>query len=130
MKLLFRAFASIYQMFNASSRTNDIPYFRTLATIIGLLMLHLFQLTLIFNLKSDYFMPWKNGDSKDLMYLKGMGSIFFLAGILSLLFRRKKIEAIYVSEVQIRRTRTIIIWYFIASMIGLFALLLQKKGIH
>ena len=129
MNLVYKVFAIVYKTYD--DKGNHSPYFDTVLTFVFLLFLHLVQIGLLFNLPSDCIMPWSSRESKGLQWLKA--SIYFCVPILfaALLFKKKRIERVPVSDDQIYKARTIIPIYIALSLILLFILLVRhgvRKG--
>jgi hypothetical protein len=74
MNFVYKVFAIVYRTYE--DKGNHSPYFDTILTFIFLLFLHLVHIGLLFNLPSDYIMPWSSQESKGLQWLKA--SMYFL----------------------------------------------------
>ena len=106
----------------------DIPHFRTITTIVMILFLHIVHIGLIFNLPSDYIMPWNSKANKSSQWL--YASLYFggFIALIALIFRKKKLDSINVTQKQIDRSRIIIPVYLVVCLILLVALLV-KSGV-
>lgn len=119
------ASATIYRLYEKQLR--GIPHFRMLGTFVLLFIFHLTHIALILNLPSDWIFPWSSESTKLIQWLNGAVYVGFLFCIAQLIFPRKKIENIEVSEKSIRRAKIILPVYLVLSLL-LMAALLVKKG--
>jgi hypothetical protein len=129
MNFVYKVFAIVYRTYE--DKGNHSPYFDTILTFIFLLFLHLVHIGLLFNLPSDYIMPWSSQESKGLQWLKA--SMYFLVPILlaAFVFKKKRIEKVPVSDDQIYKGRKTLPVYIALSIILLFILLVRhgvRKG--
>ena len=123
MNFLYRLIAIIYRTYD--DRGMDIPHFRTLVTIIAILFLHLVQIGLLFTYPSNHVMPWSSNDSKGMQWIKS--ALYFLIPILllTLIFNKKKLDTIPVTDSQINRGRIILPLYLIVSFASFICLLIR-----
>jgi hypothetical protein len=128
MTYFHRQFAKVYWFYNSSEKTKDVPYMRTLFTILLLGILQFFQIVLLFELNSTELLPWASTDNKAIQYLKGMVALAILTTLLSLIFRKKDIVKITVTDDQIDSTKRFLLWYFILSLFFLSLLFFMYKG--
>ena len=129
MKFIYTIPAIIYRTYD--DRGLDIPHFRAIVTIIFLLFMYAVCVGLLFNIPSHYIIPWSSQESKNSQWLKAL--IYFLIPItlLSIVFNKKKLDDVVVTENQIYNGRKILPVYLVASIILLMLLLLRhgvRKG--
>ena len=130
MNLIFKVFAIIYRTFD--DRGLDSPYFRALVMVVFLFFIHLVSIGLLFNLPSGYIMPWNSQFSKWIQWLFALIYFGTLMTFSFLVFNKKKVDKIPVSEGEIETGRRILPIYITLSMIFLFILLVRhgvKKGL-
>jgi hypothetical protein len=127
MNLFIKIASIIYQTYD--DRGVNIPYFRTIMTIVLLLFLHAVQIGLLFDLPSDYIMPWSSKSNKPLQWL--YGSVYFgvLLTLILVIFRKDKLQRVDVNERQIKKCKLILPIYFTLCIFLLFFLLI-KSGIE
>jgi hypothetical protein len=129
MNFVYKVFAIVYRTYE--DKGNHSPYFDTILTVVFLLYLHVVHIGLLFNLPSDYIMPWSSQESKGLQWLKA--SVYFSIPILTiaLAFKKRRIEKVPISNDQIYKGRKALPVYFAVSIILLFVLLVRhgvRKG--
>ncbi|WP_133054805.1 hypothetical protein [Niastella populi] len=92
-------------------------------------MLHLTHIGLIFDIPSYWVFPWSSESTKTIQWLNGgvYFGILFIMG--HLVFNRKKIDAIEVSEKSINRAKIVLPVYFVLSIL-LMGVLLIKRAIE
>jgi hypothetical protein len=126
MKRIFYIAATIYRLYEKQG--TGISHFRMIATVILLLMLHLTYIGLIFDLPSHWVFPWSSESTTAIQWLNGGVYFGFLFIIGHLIFSRKKIDAIAVSEKSINRAKIVLPVYFVLSIL-VMGVLLIKRGI-
>jgi hypothetical protein len=127
MSYLFKFVAIIYKSYD--DRGVDIPHFRALVTIIFALFLTIVNVGLLFDIPSDYIMPWSSTDSKGGQYLKATAFFLFPIILIGIVFTPGKLDKIPVSERQLTYGRSIVPIYLFLSNV-LLAILLVRHGIN
>jgi len=130
MNLIFKVFAIIYRTFD--DRGLDSPYFRALIMVVFLFFIHLVSFGLLFNIPSGYIMPWNSQFSKGIQWLFAIIYFGTLMTFIFLVFNKKKVDKIAISDDEIQTGRRILPIYITLSMIFLFILLVRhgvKKGL-
>jgi hypothetical protein len=127
MRYLNYLLAVIYKSYD--DRGVDIPYFRTCMTVILSLFFHTLQIGLIFNLPSEYIMPWSSNSPKSSQWLSGFLFIGFLILLFLLIFKKKNIESIELEDRVVERGRKILPVYLFLNLLFLAVLLVRKKTI-
>jgi hypothetical protein len=105
------------------------PYFDTILTIYLISFFHTVHIGLLFNISSNYIMPWSTDSSKSMQWLFGSIYVAIFSIVISMIFKKSKLEKVNVSNSQIDRCRTILPIYY-AICIILLAVLLIKKGVE
>jgi hypothetical protein len=125
MNFISYIIAVVYRSYD--DRGVDIPYFRTCMTVVLSLFIHAVQVGLVFNLPSGYIMPWSSSTDRSSQWI--FGSIYFGFFILlfMLIFKRKKIEGIELSQSVIDRGQRILPIYLFINVTLLILLLVRKK---
>lgn len=127
MKMINKLPAVIYHTF--IDRRQDIPYFRTIVTIIAIVFMHAMHIILLFDISTTYIVPWRSHQSKTIQWIYGIMYFLAIYILLSLLFKEKSLAKIIVTPQQMRRCRILLPIYLIACAI-LFLGLLIKLGIE
>jgi hypothetical protein len=127
MRFFTKIAAIIYRSYD--DRGVDIPHFRMIITIVFILFIHAVHIGLIFDLPSDYIMPWSSDTSRPLQWLFGFIYFGILITIILLLFKKSKLDKVEVSQKQIDRGRNILPIYLVLCIVLLVALLI-KSGIE
>ena len=127
MTFLYRIVAIIYQ--NYDERGVGIPHFRTIITVVFILFIHAVHIGLLFELPSNFIMPWDSSLNKPIQWFWGILYFGALISIISIVFSKSKLDKIVLSQKQMERGRTILPIY-LALSIGLTAFLLIKSGIE
>ena len=132
MKAFFKFPAIIYKTF--INRGQDIPYFRTIVTILSILFLHAGQMVLLFDIPSNYMMPWSSKETKLMRWVYGTTYFVISYTLISMIFKKSILEKIIVTPEQIKRCKIVLPIYLIASLALLLGLLLklviEKGKIH
>ena len=127
MKRILYIAATIYRLYE--KQDTGIAHFRMIATFILLFMLHLTHIGLLFNIPSHWVFPWSSESKRAIQWLNGgvyFGILFIIA---HLIFSRKKIDPIEVSEKSISRAKIVLPVYFVLAILMLGVLLI-KRGIE
>jgi hypothetical protein len=113
--------AIIYWMFITNN--NSIPYFRALLLITLGLLLHIAQIIILTSIITGHIFLHKSAESRPIQWL--WGSIYLMAAliILSVIYSKKKLDRIVISQKAINRAKWVIPVYFIFS-IFLFTILI------
>lgn len=127
MNLFLKIAAIIYHSYD--DRGVDIPYFRTIATIVLILVFHLFHIGIIFDIPSNYFFPWNSHASKANKYLSASIYIGVFIVIFVLLFKKSRLQKVNVSQKQIYIARKVLPIYLVGCVIFL-GILLLRAGIE
>jgi hypothetical protein len=130
MNLIFKVFAIIYRTFD--DRGLDLPYFRALVIVVFLFFIHIVSIGLLFNIPSGYIMPWNSQMSKWIQWLFAVIYFGTLMTFTFLVFNKKKVDKIPITEDEIETGRRILPIYITLSMIFLVILLVRhgvKKGL-
>jgi hypothetical protein len=127
--LIYKLIAIIYKTYD--DKGIDDPHFRAIITILFLLFIHIVCVGLIFNLPSEYIMPWSSNEKLGIQYIKA--TIFFVLPLCLFLFifRKKKLDQIQVTVNQINTARRVLPFYIFLSILLLFVLLIRhgiRKG--
>ena len=104
----------------------DIPYFRAMIFVTFAILLHLFQLGMMFGI-TNYLIPI--GPSSDAKIIRSVKMLFIVLSIyyvMTFLFPRKTIATIAVTAEQLKKDRWKIYLYFIISFSVLIAMLVYK----
>jgi hypothetical protein len=127
MNFLYKCFAIIYKTYD--DKGLDIPHFRAISTVIFCLFLHIVHIGLLLDVPSNFLMPWNSQESKALQWLKA--AIFFTIPILliSIVFTKKKLDSVSVTDNQISKAKRILPVYFFLS-IALLVILLIRHGLR
>ena len=127
MSFLYKIPAIIYKSYD--EKGIDIPHFRAIMTIVMILFLHSVHIGLIFNISSDYIMPWNSENDKQNQWM--YGAIYFgcVIGIMAIVFRKSKLDKINLTQSQISRGGKIVPIYLFLSL-TLMVVLLIKSGIE
>lgn len=125
MKFLSYLVAIIYRSYD--DRGVDIPYFRTCLTVVLSLFLHAVQIGLIFDLPSSYIMPWDSTSSRSNQWLWGFVYFGVLIFLFVVIFKKRKIENIEISDKVVDRGRNILPFYLFFNVLILVLLLVRKK---
>ena len=131
MKKLYKIVASIYRTY--LDRKLDIPYFRTICTIMFMLFLHAVEIALLFNIPSQYVMPF---NSKDKIIQWFQAAFYFgtLTVVFTFLFPKRKLDEQEINRTSILRAKKILPWYIVLNILILTLLLLrlgvEKGTIH
>jgi hypothetical protein len=129
MKTFFKLPAIIYRTY--IDRGQDIPYFRTIVTIVSILFLHAVHVGLLFDIPSTYIMPWSSDETKSVRWVYGTIYFGILYTIISMVFKKNTLEKVIVTPSQIKRCKTVLPIYLIASIALLLGLLIKlaiEKG--
>lgn len=126
MSFVYRFFAIIYRTYD--DRGIDIPHFRMLATVVFMLFLHVVHVGLLFNLSTDDLFLYQS-EGKRLHWLSF--TIYFVAPVLvlAIVFNKKKLDEVSVTQKQINRGRTVLPIYMTLSIV-LMVILLIRHGIN
>lgn len=128
MTSIYKTLAIIYRQY--LYRKIPSPYFRTIMTIIGLLLLHVVHLVLLFNLPTYFILPGTSDtDSGIERYLKGGAYFGILIFIFYSLIDKKKVLGVEVNDREITKGKKILIIYFLIDLI-IMVLLLIIRGIR
>lgn len=127
MKRILYIAATIYRLYEKQG--TGIAHFRMIATVILLLMLHLTHIGLLFKIPSHWVFPWSSESKKAVQWLNGGVYFGFLFIIGHLVFSRKKIDPIAVSEKSINRAKIVLPVYLVLSIL-MMGVLLIKRGIE
>jgi hypothetical protein len=127
LNILYKIPAIIYKSFD--TRGVDIPHFRAIMTIVLIIFFHAVHIGLIFNISSDFVMPWSSKENKQNQWL--YASIYFgsLIGFISIVFRKSKLDQINVTQSQLDRANKILPFYLAVCLI-LAIILLIKLGLE
>src|SRR4030095_3047123 len=114
MIIIYKLTAIIYRTYE--DKGLDIPHFRAIATVIFSLFLHIVQIALVFDIPSHYIIPWSSSESKGVQWMKA--SLYFTIPIIliSVIFSKRKLDKISVSEDQIYNGRKILPIYLILTI--------------
>ena len=129
MKAFFKSPAIIYRTY--IDRGQDIPYFRTIVTLVSILFLHAAHVALLFDIPLSYIMPWSSEEPKLVRWVYGTIYFGILYTVISMTFRKNALEKVIVTAQQIKRCKIVLPIYLIASTIFLMGLLLKlviEKG--
>ena len=118
-----RIAAIIYQSY--SEKKIDMPYFRTIISFEGLIIIHLLILYAAFKIPKS-FNPFSISETRSINYIYTGIFILLLTGILSLFFKRKQLEAYEFREDELKQGSRNILIYFIVSVIILLLLAIFK----
>lgn len=129
MNFLYKIVAIVYRTYD--DRGQDIPHFRAIITILFLFFVNTVHLGLLFDIPSKYIMPWNSNEGRIMRWIKS--GVYFLAPIvlLSIVFNKRKLDTVPVTDRQIYRGRRILPIYIILSIILLVVLLIRhgvRKG--
>jgi|LakMenE18May11ns_1017448.scaffolds.fasta_scaffold9060590_1 hypothetical protein len=124
MNLIFKVFAIIYRTFD--DRGLDLPYFRALVIVVFLFFIHIVSIGLLFNIPSGYIMPWNSQMSKWIQWLFAVIYFGTLMTFTFLVFNKKKVDKIPITEDEIETGRRILPIYITLSMIFLVILLVMS----
>ncbi len=127
MKFILKAFAIVYRMYE--DRGASIPYFRTIITILLILLLHTVHIGLLFNLPSRWIFPWMDVRGRFIQWAFGIFYFGSVTLVFVVLFQKRSLEKIEVTQMQIERANNIIP-YYLAFCILLLTALLIKSGIE
>jgi hypothetical protein len=127
MKALFKLPAIIYWTY--IDRGQDIPYFRTVITLVSILFLHAVHVGLVFDIPSTYLMPWSSGETKLMRWFYGAIYFGILYSVIAMSFKKRALEKVIVTPQQIKRCKIVLPIYLIVSLLLLFSLLI-KLGIE
>ena len=127
MKLFTRMVAIIYRVYDDKGAHS--PYFDAILTIVVILFLHTVHVGLLFNLPSDYLMPWSSKTSRPMQWFYGFIYFGIFITVIALVFRKSKLNNVVVTQKQINRGRKILPIY-LAVCIVLLAFLLIKLGVE
>ena len=121
MNFFYRIIAIVYKSYD--DKGLDIPYFRTIITVIFSLFLHIVQIGLLFDIPSNSLLPWGPNENKGLERLKA--TLYFTIPIIvvALIFNKSKLDKIVVSDRQIRKGRKYLPIYLTFSIVLLCVLL-------
>lgn len=128
MKIL-KFISYLFYRYYSTGGTKTIPYFSTLCALVLILLLHIFQVLLIFNgmnlLPAGAAAP---GTARLIRYFE----ITLLTGPLFLLFsfliKKSELQSIHYNESEIKRGYIYLIIYIVLSFAFLMFLALLKKG--
>ncbi len=106
MKFIYKIIAIVYRTY--VDRGQDIPHFRGIVTILFLLFLNIVCIALLFDIPSQYIMPWSSQDSKAVQWIKA--AIYFAIPVIlfSNLFSKDKLDRVPVTDRQSQTGRTIL----------------------
>jgi len=127
MNFLLKTIALIYHSFD--DRGIDIPHFRAMTTIVFILFLHIMHAGLIFKIPFDQVMPWAFLSKGFGKWFFAMLSYFILIGSLAIVFPRRKLDKVEVTQKQIDRARKAVPCYLFICVL-LLAILLVKSGVE
>ncbi len=127
MKVFYKIPAIIYRTYD--DRGAHSPYFDAILTMIIILFFHAVHIGLLFNIPSDYIMPWSSKASRPMQWFYGTLYFGVIITVISIIFRKSKLEKVVVSQTQIDRGRSILPIY-LASCLILLLVLLIKSGVE
>jgi hypothetical protein len=131
MKRIYKIVAAVYKAY--SYRKVDIPYFRTISTIVFLLFIHLAQVGLLFKISSQYMLPFNSGN-KTILWLEAALYFVVFFVVFSILFPERKLQEQDIKEALVLKVKKILPWYFVATILLLMILLVrhgvQRGAIH
>lgn len=127
MKVFLKIVAIIYRTYD--DRGAHSPYFDTVLTIVFVLFMHAIHFSLIFNVSSNYIVPWKSTDERSTQWL--FATLYFCTFIIlfALIFKKNVLNKIQVSEKEISRCKRILPIY-LGMCLMLLLILLVKLGIE
>ena len=103
-----------------------MAYFRTMVSLTMALIVHLLQIGFIFGIINTLFPIGPTTDPGQLRFVK-MGFIFLLIYFLiTLIFPKKAILKVKVSQYQISKGGKYFTWYFVGSFVLLVLMLVYK----
>jgi hypothetical protein len=114
--------AFLFYRYYAKGSTSSIPYFSTIGAMAMLLYMHLFQI-LILTKRVDTLIPIKPTDNKPTKYLIMFFVLAPLYILLTLLIKKKDLQALHYSDQKIRTGNIVLIAYIILTMTLLFGLM-------
>lgn len=126
MNLFLKIAAIIYRSYD--DRGVDIPYFRAIMTIVIILFLHMVHIGIIFEIPSDFILPWDSNASKPAKYFFGFIYFSVFITIIAFLFKKSKLEKVHISKKEVEIARKILPIYLAACII-LLGILLLRAGI-
>jgi hypothetical protein len=119
--------ASIYWVYK--SRNQDIPYTRTMMTVVGILSLHIIQIFLIFNIPSKYILPFELKNDITERWLNASILLTPMIFLFIIFFKEKKLSAFDIPDTKILQWKRWLPIYFLISF-GLLIGLLIREGIR
>lgn len=127
MNFIYKLIAIIYRTYD--DRGHDIPHFKAIVTVLFLFFVNIVCVGLLFDIPSEYIMPWISQEGKTMQSIKA--TIYFIVPIVlfSIIFNKKILDKIPVTERQIYRGRRILPIYILASTI-LLVVLLVRHGVQ
>jgi len=127
MKILIKLPAIIYRTY--IDRGQDIPYFRTIVTLVSILFLHAVHVALLFDFPSTYIMPWSSKETKSVQWFYGTIYFGILYAVIAMIYQKGKLEKVTVTQRQIKRCKLILPIYLTVCILLLVALLI-KLGVE
>lgn len=128
MKYIYKIVAIIYKVY--INKNVGIPHSRTIATLFGIGLFLYADILLVFDLPSNYFMPWSyEEDTKSITWLKMCLIYTPIILLLAIVFNKNKLDKVPVRQKEIDKANKAIPIVFI-SLILLMVIFLIKLGIE
>jgi hypothetical protein len=124
MKVL-KFVAVLFYRYYSTGPTKDIPYFSTLCALVMLLVLHIFQILVLFNIFSFY--PVGTANNRWVHFLMIAVCLIPLFVLMSVLIPKSQLDATHYDERIIRRGNIGLVCYIICSVALLISLAVFKR---
>jgi hypothetical protein len=124
MKVL-KFVAFLFYRYYSTGPTKDIPYFSTLCALVMLLVLHIFQILVLFNIFGFY--PIGIGHKRWVNFLIIAACLTPVFLVMSVLIPKSYLETTHYEESIIRRGNIALVCYIICSMALVILLAVLKN---
>lgn len=118
----------LFYRYYSKGGTKYVPYFSTLCAIAMIILLHIFQLLVIFNGMNLFPSGATPGSARLIRYLE-MGLLLVpLFLLLSVLIKKRELQSLQYDESKIKQGSIYLISYIVLSVALLVFLIFLKKG--
>ena len=121
--------AYLFYKYYSTGGTKSIPYFSTLCALAMIVILHVFQILVIFN--GMDLLPATSAKPGTERLIKYFETAIFLSPLflfLSLIIKKKELQSMHYEEKKLKKGNLFLIIYIILSMALLIFLILLKKN--
>jgi hypothetical protein len=122
--VIVKIIANIFWVYKYSKL--DIPYTRTVLTVVGLVFMHMCQIALLFDIQYKHLLPFKLDNSRIEGWLNTSVILTPLIASFLILFKKTKLESFQIAEYTAKKWKTLLVVYFVISFLLLLFLLIRK----